>query len=162
MNNRIGIYHKGMTPIPINLVKSEFLSTAVKSEFLSTPIKKEVSSKITYDNSKGESEERKGSTDPKVWGPLFWFTLHNGSVNYPDLASNIAIERMKGFINGIPYMLPCKDCSNHARTFIEKSDLDAVCCGKEKLFNFFVDFHNYVNKRYGKKIYSYEEAKRLY
>jgi hypothetical protein len=67
---------------------------------------------------------------------------------------------MKGFILGLPVMVPCEECSTHATAFIEGNydRLDDIVSGRMKLFNFFVDFHNKVNKRYKKKEISYEEA----
>lgn len=103
-------------------------------------------------------------TDPKSWGRSFWFTLHNGAANYPVNASPYVIQRMIGFILGIPVMLPCENCKVHATNHIEKMKpyLMDICSGREKLFRFFVDFHNMVNKRYNKPIVSYEDAWRLY
>jgi hypothetical protein len=71
---------------------------------------------------------------------------------------------MKNIIIGIPVLLPCLKCKEHATAYIESrlSELDTIVSTKEKLFNFFVDFHNHVNKRYNKKLFSYEEAKKLY
>lgn len=102
--------------------------------------------------------------NPKVWGPFFWFSLHNGSFSYPNTPNKIVSERMKGFILGIPYMLPCKACTEHAITFIEYNHdkLDVICSSKNNLFKFFVDFHNYVNKRLGKPEMSLPNALKMY
>ena len=102
--------------------------------------------------------------DPRVWGPAFWFTLHNGSVNYPIKASPICAERMKGFILGMPIMIPCEKCQDHATSHIEANywRLNEIVSGREKLFNFFVSFHNYVNERSDKPKMSNEEAYSLY
>jgi hypothetical protein len=101
---------------------------------------------------------------PELWGPAFWFSLHNGAVHYPIKASRNHKERMKNFILAIPVMIPCVDCKSHAANFLEmnKGKLDNICQGRDKLFNFFVDFHNVVNRRLGKKIMSYEQAYALY
>jgi hypothetical protein len=103
-------------------------------------------------------------TDPRVWGPAFWFTLHNGSVNYPIKASPIWAERMKGFILGMPVMIPCEKCRDHATSHIEENyfRLNEIVSGREQLFNFFVSFHNYVNERYNKPKMSIEDAYSLY
>ena len=71
---------------------------------------------------------------------------------------------MKDFIIAIPIMLPCLKCKDDATSFIESNleKLDDIVSSKKNLFNFFVDFHNYVNKSYNKKIYTYEEAFILY
>jgi len=101
---------------------------------------------------------------PEVWGPHFWFTLHNGALNYPSLANPLCIERMKNFIIGIPVMIPCETCKEHATAYIEsnKDYLDYICASRDKLFKFFVDFHNYVNIRLKKPEMSYDDAYRLY
>jgi len=109
-------------------------------------------------------EQIEHTSNPNVWGPPFWFTIHNGICKYPISASNIQKERMKGFILGIPVMLPCEICKIHANNFIDdsKKDLDLICSKRESLFKWSVDFHNSVNKRNNKKEISYEEAKNIY
>ena len=102
--------------------------------------------------------------NPSVWGPHFWFSLHFGALNYPSLANPSTIERMKNLIIGIPCMLPCDTCRDHAISFIEenKDFLDYICSSRDNLFKFFVDFHNYVNKRQNKPLMSYDDAYKLY
>lgn len=113
---------------------------------------------------KNKVKENFNNTDPSVWGPKFWFTLHNGALYYPSLANPLFIERMKNFILGIPVMLPCIKCREHATAYIEskKDQLDLICRGKDSLFKFFVDFHNQVNVRNNKPEMSYEDAYKLY
>lgn len=117
-----------------------------------------------YINMNYGTQKVSNTTDPNVWGPAFWFSIHNGAIHYPVKASPVARERMKGFIKGLSYILPCKVCSNHASSFIEsnKSNLDDIVGGRDKLFNFFVDFHNHVNKNYGKEEMTYDHARKLY
>ena len=104
------------------------------------------------------------SGSPEVWGPAFWFTLHNGAARYPIKASPIWADRMKGFIIGIPVMIPCEKCQDHATSYIEENyyRLDEIVSGREQLFNFFVQFHNNVNARYGKPEMSNKDAYALY
>ena len=114
-------------------------------------------------NIKYELTEGNG-TSPDVFGPPFWFTLHNGASKYPDDPSSIVQTKMKNFIIAIPVMLPCLKCKDHATSYIESNleKLDTIVSSRKNLFNFFVDFHNYVNKNYGKNILSYEQAEQLY
>jgi len=102
--------------------------------------------------------------DPEVWGPSFWFTLHNGAAHYPRRASPLFAERMKGFIMGIPVMVPCEKCADHATAHIEANwhRLDEIVSGREELFKFFWEFHNKVNRRYNKPEMSLEDAWKLY
>ena len=108
----------------------------------------------------------KTTSNPEVWGPPCWFTIHNGMSKYPISASQIQKERMKGFILGIPTMLPCEICKVHATNYIEQArrnnTLYKICNGRDSLFKCYVDFHNSVNKRYNKKELSYDEAYQLY
>lgn len=115
-------------------------------------------------HSSSSAAEKKPASHPDVWGPAFWFSLHNGAASYPRHASDICAESMKGFILGIPVMVPCETCSGHARAHIEENyaQLDTIVKSRETLFRFFVDFHNRVNRRYNKPIMSYREAESLY
>ena len=123
------------------------------------PPQSEPSMKVKY-----QTLRYANSGDPDVWGPAFWFSLHNGAVRYPKKASPLWAERMKHFILGIPVMVPCEKCSDHATAYIESryDDLDRVVQGRATLFPFLVDFHNYVNRRYNKAEMSLVEAERLY
>ena len=114
---------------------------------------------MTFENVKDMN-----TSNPNIWGPPLWFTLHNTAIKYPVIASPLYSSNMKNFINSIPYILPCEKCKVHAINYIEtiKNELDYICNGRENLFKFFVDFHNSVNKRNNKKEISYEEAYKIY
>jgi hypothetical protein len=114
---------------------------------------------ITY-----ETKKVKSPASPDVFGPPMWFTLHNGASKYPDNPSPITKQRMKYFIIGLPVMIPCTNCREHATSYIEKNmpDLDRICDNRTNLFNFFVDFHNYVNERLNKPLMCYSDAEKLY
>jgi len=111
-----------------------------------------------------DDKDRPKGNDPQVFGPPLWFSLHNASAYYPDRASPLHAERMKHIIIGIPVLIPCGTCKEHAINYIEehKHHLMEICKTKKDLFKFFVDFHNYVNKRLGKREFTYEEAYNLY
>ena len=102
--------------------------------------------------------------DPEVWGPIFWFSLHNGASKYSDNPSNHMKEKLKGFILGIPYMIPCKECSDHARDYIDKhkDNLDNILKNNESFFKFTYDFHDNANKIIGNERITLEEAKNIY
>lgn len=113
---------------------------------------------------KWETIQYANSGDPHVWGPSFWFTLHNGAARYPIKAAPLCAERMKGFILGIPVMLPCEKCQDHATAYIEENwfRINEVVSGREHLFDFFNSFHNSINIRHGKPVMSVEDAYKLY
>jgi hypothetical protein len=99
-------------------------------------------------------------SDPKVWGPKLWFILHTSAMHYPKNASDRVKEQMKNRIIALPLEIPCEVCKPHAQAFIQLNynNLDKITSGRRNLFEFYVDFHNKVNKRYNKPIISYEEA----
>jgi hypothetical protein len=133
----------------------------LKNNIVANPIK-------VNDNmlrAKWEKIEYESTANPEFWGSSFWLILHNGALRYPKNASNVFKNKMKGFIKGIPYMVPCYDCKQHAEASIDnlsEKELDEICSGQDKLFKFFVDFHNDVNKRLFKPIVTYEEAYNIY
>jgi hypothetical protein len=101
---------------------------------------------------------------PEIFGPVVWKLLHNTAKRYPINPSMIYRERMKMFILSIPLMLPCDKCIDHCTSYIESEykNMDNIVSSRKNLFNFFVDMHNYVNKRYNKKVLTYDEAWNLY
>jgi len=115
-------------------------------------------------NMKWTTVQHSNSKHPDVWGPAFWFTLHNGASAYPVEATPICAKRMRKFIIGMPIMIPCEKCQDHATAYIEQNyhKLNEIVRGRQNLFNFFVSFHNYVNERYGKPQMGYEKAYDLY
>lgn len=102
------------------------------------------------------------STDPSIFGPAMWFTFHNGAILYPKRPTDYVKHGMKQFIYNVPLIIPCLSCKEHMYDFLNRTDLDAAVSSRESLFKFWVDIHNYVNKRYGKRQISLNEAKAIY
>lgn len=106
------------------------------------------------------------SKDPKsLWGRPLWFTLHYGALNYPDEPDSSMRNMMVGYIQGLPIMIPCDICKNHAYEYISNcttTKLWDVTENKRTLFRFFWEFHNDVNARVGKPTMSLQEAYNLY
>lgn len=98
--------------------------------------------------------------DPNVWGPAFWFSLHNGAVNMP---AKLNVQRVRGLIYGLPEILPCVECRVHAKEFIANhtAEINAIT-KRNELFEFLVDFHNHVNQKQGKSTMSYKDAWEMY
>lgn len=89
---------------------------------------------------------------PDVWGEAFWLILHLGSLKAPKNVPIMDSQYYWGFIQGLPYMIPCEKCAWHARTFIaaHEDQKDQICSTRSGLVEFFVAFHNAVNRRKGK------------
>jgi hypothetical protein len=138
-----------------------FLDISSPIDLTSTKV---TSANVTSPNVTSPNVTSLDVTSPDVWGPMFWFTLHNGAINYPEYATGHYKKRMTGFIKGIPYMIPCKKCKEHATQYIEdhKDRLDSITSSRKNLFEFFFQFHNVVNKRLNKPEISIEKAYEIY
>ena len=109
-------------------------------------------------------QDHENTGSPEIWGPAYWFGLHNAASKYPGKATPLWKERMKNYILGIPVSVPCEKCSVHATAYIENhyNDLDSVVSGRDNLVEFFCTFHNYVSKRLGKPEMKLEDVIELY
>ena len=101
---------------------------------------------------------------PSVWGPSYWFNLHVAAAHYPINPSPIVKNLMKWRILAIPYEVPCAVCKSHIHSFLDsrRNQLEEAVSSRDNLIKFYVDFHNQVNKRYCKRLWTYEEAKAFY
>jgi len=97
-------------------------------------------------------------------GAIQWFTFHRGALKYPENPSHHVKHRMRGFIMGIPIIIRCQKCSIHCEEYLSGNEdkIEDALANRDALFNFFVDFHNFVNNSQGRKTYTYQEAKELY
>jgi|SRR5580704_13348992 hypothetical protein len=102
------------------------------------------------------------SDDPTVFGPSMWFTFHNGARAYPKNPTEFIKSGMKQLISNIPLIMPCVSCKEHFYAFLKSIDLDWAVASRDNLFEFWVNAHNYVNDRYGKRLISLDEAKQYY
>ena len=99
------------------------------------------------------------------------YNLHYLSYKYPDKPTNlqkkqiinlIDIMKKKGIRDGNPIGIPCIICRNHFIQFCNKNNIESVVSSRSNLFYFFLDCHNEINKKTGKKIISYDEAFEYY
>jgi len=102
------------------------------------------------------------SYDPDAFGPAFWFTIHNATTTYPNRPTIFVQDGMKKLIANMPLLIPCVACKEHFFTFLKTANLDNATASKENLFKFFVDVHNYVNRRFRKPEMSLSDAKKMY
>jgi hypothetical protein len=89
----------------------------------------------------------------KAWGPITWIFIHSflEQINEKCFLSNknTIIE----FLRNICLNLPCQDCSNHAKNYINRQLKINNINNKEQLKSFFFRFHNNVNARLKKPIF---------
>jgi len=102
------------------------------------------------------------SSDPNVFGPPLWFTLHNSSVTYPENPTAFIQNTMINLLTSLHLLIPCQVCKEHFVSYLATVNLKDVTKSRESLFIFFVNIHNYVNNRYNKPQMTIKEAKQLY
>lgn len=102
------------------------------------------------------------SFDPEMFGPSLWFTLHNGAMAYPNEPTDFIRNGMTNLLINLPLLVPCMNCREHLYSFLKSTNLSQVVASRNNLFSFLVNVHNYVNKRYGKRTMTLDEAKLFY
>jgi len=84
--------------------------------------------------------------DRQSWGPHFWATLH--------IAALANGPQFKDFAETFPGILPCTECSQEFYKILSMYPVT------DDPFRWSVDVHNAVNRKLGKRVVSYDEAKR--
>ena len=90
--------------------------------------------------------------DPSIFGPHYWTVIHLTCFNSGNKPDDIA-----KFIDTLPAILPCIDCSDHL-----KENLKMLPFNKEDPFRWSVDLHNLVNSQLGKPTFDYETARQFW
>lgn len=94
--------------------------------------------------------------DPRSWGPSLWRYLHIMSMNYPTNPTQHDYMFYQNFLNYLGHTLPCPTCKFHYQEYLKTNPPNLS--DKHTFVYWTIDLHNDVNKRTGKKIYSYDEA----
>ena len=137
------------TPKPINMI-------------VNSPVNNE--SFVQKENKKSEIDSIKTPIEkPKrmKWGEPTWFFLHT-------LAEKVKAEQFQ-YIRGtllqniylICTNLPCPDCSNHAKTYLDSINFNRIRTKQELKEVLFV-FHNSLNIKKGYSIFTREELNDKY
>lgn len=95
--------------------------------------------------------------DPNIWGPKFWFSLHNISLTYPFYPTDEDKIRYKSFFELLQYVLPCVVCRVNYKENLKNNPIEPHLKNRQSLVYWVVDLHNMVNKENGKSLVSYKE-----
>lgn len=96
------------------------------------------------------------TTDKKIWGPHYWFMIHNFAANYPETPNIVEIEVAANFIRSLPILLPCSECAAETHSYVEKYNKEDkyienyIVNTKNNLIIFFIRLHDFVNLRLNK------------
>ena len=92
----------------------------------------------------------------KVWGPYIWYMLHGLAEKIKDKSFHGLKNELLEHIFNICVNLPCPSCSTHSREYLQKIDFKKIKT-KQELRLMLLDFHNNVNTRLRKPIFSYQQ-----
>lgn len=94
------------------------------------------------------------------WGTHAWAFIESIALTYPVNPTPQEKAEYKEFFLSLQYVLPCPRCRNHFKSNIEKYPLNDALKNRENLIKWVIDVHNEVNKSNGKRVLSYEEARK--
>lgn len=96
--------------------------------------------------------------DPKIWGKHFWNTINTIAISYPDKPDEDDKKNISTFMYSLANVLPCYKCQEHFKENLKKFPLQHALKSRQTLIHWVIDIHNSVNRRNGKREYSYEEG----
>jgi hypothetical protein len=91
-----------------------------------------------------------------IWGPIFWKFLHEISFQFPQNPTDQEKKSHENFLLNLKYFIPCYTCKNDFQKYISQNP--PILNSKKNFVKWTVDLHNHVNKKLGKREYSYEEV----
>ena len=98
-------------------------------------------------------------TGPDVWGPPGWKFIHFVTLGYPNYPTESIKKKYYDYFHSLKNVIPCSICATHFAENLETLPLDDnVLSSRENLVRWGIDIHNVVNKKNGKKEYTYEEG----
>lgn len=89
------------------------------------------------------------------WGQATWLFLHSFSCKVKEEYFYSVKDEMIKIFKELCQVLPCPYCQEHAKHFVATNDFSKI----KTRFDYIVmiwSFHNIVNKRTGKKFYSFD------
>ena len=102
-------------------------------------------------------------TTKSVWGPCVWYLFHTLAHHIKD--DNSRFEAVKNELVAFSYRistnLPCPECSQHANAYLSKINMKMIKT-KTDLKMLYINFHNAVNIRKGRPVFSLEDADAKY
>jgi hypothetical protein len=98
-------------------------------------------------------------TEPSIkvkWGEPTWFLFHTLSEKINEDSFKSIREDLLNVFYSICTNLPCPDCANHAKQYLDNVNFKAIQ-KKQQLIDLFYHFHNEVNARKGYDTYPYNK-----
>ena len=97
-------------------------------------------------------DEHDLNIDPTVWGPHLWATIHTLALKADSDLESLAYGN---FLNSLHFLLPCNACKHDFSKYVSAHGYPNI----GNAFEWSVNFHNNVNRKLGKNIFTTEEAR---
>lgn len=91
-----------------------------------------------------------------VWGPAVWYLFHTLSFKMREEHFHQLKDELLGHFISICGNLPCPECAQHAQQELKHLDKSKIT-NKKELCIYFINFHNKVNHRNKKKLFTFDE-----
>jgi len=93
------------------------------------------------------------SSDPKIWGPFFWYVLKSTAYNYPEKPDNETITHTRETYLGMQSAIPCADCRTHYKKYLAENSIEPYLKNRSLLINW-VNNLELAIKNEKKKVYT--------
>lgn len=101
------------------------------------------------------------SSATMTWGKPTWYFFHTLAEKIkPEEFSKIRVDLLD-IIYSISVNLPCPDCANHARIYLDNINFNTIQTKDDLKYMLFI-FHNSVNQRKGYPMFTIQELNELY
>lgn len=74
-------------------------------------------------------------TNPKLWGPYFWFMMRCIAFNFPSRPTNSDRKYYSDFYRSLLYVLPCRKCRANYGKLLEKYPVEKFLHSREEIIN---------------------------
>lgn len=88
----------------------------------------------------------------KIWGTPMWIFIHTFTVKVNEVFFIRNIHNIINIMDIVIDCIPCDHCKNHALKYIKKNNMKQIK-NKQQFIDYFVTFHNNVNKQLGKQAF---------
>lgn len=155
MNTMFGRIHQ--RTINQNSMPASNYSNLMRIRYsMSVPIKSQTISQVRMVN-----ENAVKSSATMTWGKPTWYFFHTLAEKIkPEEFYNVRSDLLD-IIYSICVNLPCPDCSNHAKTYLDEINFNTIQTREDLKMMLFV-FHNSVNKRKGYDVFTVDQLNELY
>lgn len=85
-------------------------------------------------------------TNPKIWGPYFWFTMRCVAYNYSNTPTYPEKKIICDFYNNLSNLLPCKKCRSNFKNLLDKYPIENYLYNRNQLLNWVEMMYQYIDK----------------